>query len=206
MSKNQHRWRKSVDPKICSVLDDAAALLEWAWGLDIKNPKSFPVDTDRVFYEVRGRIEECQRRRLPEITSKPFRLPKFRPPKQFSDLIDEKLVKFAYENQNADSYQEALRLAISGDRLAGLAFRKIHNAVKIAFLMAHFSEDIAPKPRVHFLHRNLLEISDLVDELRDMTPAGIVEFLDDLCPCGKEHTPEAIRKLRQRAVRRELKP
>jgi hypothetical protein len=42
-----------------------------------------------------------------------------------------------------------------------------------------------------------LELVKLAD-LNALTHPGIVEFLDDLCPCGENHTQEAVRKLRTR--------
>ena len=35
----------------------------------------------------------------------------------------------------------------------------------------------------------------------DLTSEGFVEFFDDLCPCGKKHQADAIRKLGQRIAK-----
>lgn len=201
MSKNQHRWKKSLDANICGVLQDAAARLEWAWKVDTKHPRSFPVNTYYGFCEIRGWIDACQRTGQPEIERKGLRLRRSRPPKHFSELVNDGIIKAVYEDQNVGSYEDALKLAVSGDESSHFTFRKILNAVEPAYLIAHFGDDFAPKPRVHFLHRNLLEIVDLL-HLSDLTHEGIVEFLDDLCPCGKRHTADAIRKLRKRTARR----
>jgi hypothetical protein len=47
----------------------------------------------------------------------------------------------------------------------------------------------------HVLHRGLLGIAEhlIIDD-----PDGIVEFLDDVCPCGKKHSIEALKKLQDR--------
>jgi len=205
VSKNQHRWKESLNADICGVLDDAAARLEWAWEVDMKYPRSYPVNTDYAFYEIKEWIEECQRGSQPETERKPLILRRSRPPKNFSELVDDGIIRAVFEDQNVGSYNDALKCAASGDKSAHRTFRKILKAVEPAYLISHFGEEHAPRPRVHFLHRNLLEIADLL-HLSDLTHEGIVEFLDDHCPCRKRHTPDAIRKLRKRVVRRRPKP
>jgi hypothetical protein len=54
--------------------------------------------------------------------------------------------------------------------------------------------------RVHFLPRELLDIVKLL-KLNDLTSEGLVDFFDDLCPCGKKHHAEAIRKLGKRIAK-----
>lgn len=202
MGKNQHRWRESLDGKVCNVLDDAAEQLKWAWGLDMKYPKYYPVDTDMSLYEIKGWIEECQKEGQaavePKVKHGSLRLILRRqPPKCLSELVRESAIRAAYENQNIGTYNDALRIAASGDRSAGFTFRKILNAVRIAYSTERHGPDAAPKPRVHLLHRGLLEISQSLN-LGDLTHEGIAEFFDDLCPCGIVHKPDAIRKLRMR--------
>jgi hypothetical protein len=204
VGKNQHRWQKSLDADICGVLENAAARLEWAWNLDLKSPKSYPWNTYYSFHEINEWIEECQRKGQPEVERKGLRLRRSRPPRRFSELVDEGVIKAVYEDQNAGSYNDALKCAASADKSAHRTFRKILNAVEPAYLISHFGDDFAPKPRVHFLHRNLLELAESL-LLSDLRHEGIVEFLDDLCPCRKRHTADAIRKLRKRAVGRRPK-
>jgi hypothetical protein len=203
VSKNQHRWQESLDRKICSVLGDAAERLEWAWDLDMKYPKSYPVNTDIAFYEIKGWIEECRQEGQadgqPQVESKGIKLIRRSPPRSFSELVGENAIRIAYEGQNVNTYRDALRIAASGDRLAGFTFRKILNAVRAAYSIERYGPDAAPKPKVHFLHRRLLEIAESLD-LNDLTHEGIVEFLDDLCPCGKIHKQDAVRKLRMRTA------
>jgi hypothetical protein len=203
VGKNQHRWRKSLDANICGVLEDAEARLEWAWEVDMKHPQSFPVNTSYAFHEIKEWIAECPQRGQPEVERKVLRLPlpRSRPPKHFSDLVEDGVIRAVFEDQNVGSYDDALKRAGSGDTSAHRTFRKILKAVEPAYLISHFGDDFAPKPRVHFLHRNLLELVDFL-HLNDLTHEGIVEFLDDLCPCRRRHTPDAIRKLRKRAVGR----
>jgi hypothetical protein len=207
VGKNQHRWKKSLNGDICRVLDDAAKRLEWAWGVDTEGgSKSYPVNTHYAFYEIKAWIEECQHPSRPEVEHKGLKsLLKLGPPKSFSELVDDAIIEIAYEDQNAGSYRDALRCAASGDRSAGRTFQKILNAVKVAYVMNHYGEYAAPKPRVHFLHRNLLELAHVL-HVSDLTPEGMVEFLDDLCPCRERHTTGAIRKLRKRVVHRRPGP
>jgi len=201
VGKNQHRWKSSLGDDICSVLDNAAARLAWAWKVDMKYPRSFPMNTSYAFCEIDEWIKECKRRGEPRVERKGLPIPSSRPPRRFSDLLDDRVIRAVFEDQNAGSYSAALKLAASGDKAAHRTFRKILKAVAPAYLICHFGDDAAPKPRVHFLHRSLLELATSLD-LSDLTHDGIVEFLDDLCPCGKRHTADAIRKLRKRALRR----
>jgi len=204
VDKKQHRWKEWLDADMCGVLEDAAARLKWAWEVDMKHPRSFPVNTHYGFCEIWEWIEECQRRGQPEVERKRLVLRRSSPPTRFSELVDDGIIRSVFEDQNVGSYSDALRCAASGDKSAHRAFRKILKAVEPAYLIAHFGDEFAPRPRVHFLHRNLLDIGDLV-QLSDLTPEGIVEFLDDLCPCGRRHKPDAVRKLRKRAAVRRPK-
>ena len=205
VAKNQHRWKRTLNGNMCSVLEEAAARLAWAWQVDLKHPRSFPVNTNYAFYVINEWIEECQRGGQPEVERKSPILRRSRPPRSFSELVDDGIIRTVFEDQNVGSYTDALKLAASGDKAAHSTFRKILNAVEPAYLVSHFGDNAAPKPRVHFLHRNLLQIVDVLD-LRDLIHEGIVEFLDDLCPCRKTHTADAIRKLRKRVARRSPKP
>lgn len=205
MGKNQHRWKRSLDADICSVLEDAAARLAWAWEVDMKHPRSFPVNTSYAFCQINEWIEECERKGEPEVERKGLVLRRSRPPRCFSELVDDGIVRAVFEDQNVGSYRDALKLAASGDKAAHFTFRKILKAVEPAYLISHYGDEHAPRPRIHFLHRNLLEIADVL-HLNDLTHEGITEFLDDLCPCHKKHTADAIRKLRRRVARRGPKP
>lgn len=166
----------------------------------MKYQKSFPVNTNYAFGEIKEWIDECRRGGKPEIERKGLRLRRSRPPKRFSELVDDGVIRAVFENQNVGSYSDALKLAASGDKSAHFTFWKILKAIEPAYLISHFGDDAAPKPKVNFLHRNLLDLADLL-RLSDLTHEGIVEFLDDLCPCRKRHTADAIRKLRKRASR-----
>jgi hypothetical protein len=192
VGKNQHRWKNSVDKRIRSVLEEAAKALEWAWNLDKESPRSFPLNTWYLFSEIEEQLQD-----QPKVHKNIKLPPPPPPPKRVSELVDERTIRAVYEQQNAGTYREALKLAASDDGKASLAWRKILHAVEAAYFINHYGEQAAPKPRVHFLHRELLEIADAVD-LKELTHQGIVEFLDDLCPCGKRHKAEAIRKLRKR--------
>lgn len=200
VSRNQHRWRKSLDEQTCGVLDDAAARLAWAWKVDVKYPKSYPANTSYAFDEITNWIREAQRHGLKNEGTK-LRLLRSRPPRRFSDLVDDRTLRAVYEDQNTGSYLDALKCARSGDKSAPYIFRKILKAAEWAYFIGHFGDDFAPRPRVNFLHRNLLKIAELL-QLTDLTHKGLVEFLDDLCPCGHGHRLDAVRKLRKRFMRR----
>jgi hypothetical protein len=198
VSRNQHRWRESLRENLCGVLDDAAARLGWAWTADKRHPETYPLNTSYAFGEIKEWIREAQQGGLKRERKRVrFRRPP--PPMRFSDLVDDQTVRAVYEEKNADSYFEALKRAASADKSAHFTFHKILNAVESAYLINYFGDELAPRPKVHFLHRNLLELAGLV-HLSDLTHTGIVEFLDDLCPCGQRHQVDATRKLRKRIM------
>jgi hypothetical protein len=205
VAHNQHRWKDAVSEDALRVLEDSAKRLKWAWAFDKKDPKLFPINTDYVFAEIEEQLSKASQGKS-RIRPQPRRLPTLsRPPKSFSALVDEKTIKAVYEQQNNGSYEGALKLAASGERKGTSAWRKIWLAANDAYLIRFYGIEFIPRPRVQFLHRRLLEIADatgsneLADEgINKLTHAGIAEFLDDLCPCGKKHKAETIRKLRRR--------
>lgn len=177
---------------------DGGEQLAWAWELDMEYPNSYPLNTYHAFHEIKKRIGELGLQNRAEMPNRTLQrgIRRTPPPKSFSELVGEGTIRAVYEEQNVGSYIDALKRARSGDKSATSAFRKILNAVEAAYYVEHFGDDTAPKPRVHFLHRNFLEIADLLD--RKWRHEGLVEFLEDLCPCHKRHSLDAIRKLRQR--------
>lgn len=199
--KNQHRWKSWIEDDLARcVLEQAAETLKWAWGIDKNYPKSYPVNTSHVFEQIAEQL------RHEPGEHKPFKLPPPPPPPQsLFDLVDDKMISAVYEDQNDGSYKDALRRA--ADFGGGASWRKILRAVDAAYAIGHYGDEAAPKPRVHFLHRNLLALleSPIVGEkLQDLRLEGIQDFFDDLCPCGTEHTAEAIRKLRKRRAGRRV--
>jgi hypothetical protein len=178
-------------------LNQSAQRLKWAWDTDKKYPKSYPLNTDFAFTEIHRQLSAGSRdssqiqQQFRELPSPPP------PPKSLSEIVHEKTIKAVYEQQNDGKYEDALKLAASGEREGAIAWRKILHAVNATYLIHTYGDEFIPRPRVQFLHRNLLEIADVV-EMNDQTHEGIVEFLDDLCPCGERHEAETIRKLRRR--------
>jgi len=195
VSKNQHRWKMSLDENNHRALQGAAETLAWTWKADMKTPKSYPLNTEDAFSRIKERIRDSQHPSRSRTERKLSKLPPPPPPpKRLSELIHERTVSAVYEDQNAGRYRDALKSAARGDYAA---FRKILNAIGQAHDIDYFGPGVAPKPRIHFLHRNLIEIADLLG-LSDLKHEGIVEFMDDLCPCRRTHRPDAIRKLRKR--------
>jgi hypothetical protein len=192
--KNQHRWKKWLGPETCRVLEEGAETLKWAWGADNEDPKSYPQNTGFAFHQIKKQIGQSQR---PQEAAEPKHLKLSAPPpppKRFSELIDDATIKTVYESQNANSYKNALEGASRGDHST---FRKIVRAIEKVYVIDRVGIEAAPPPRIHFLHRNLLEIAKL-SGLNDLTDEGLLEFLEDLCPCGKVHQPDATRKFRKR--------
>ena len=120
-----------------------------------------------------------------------------RTPQRLSDLIQESTIKAAYEDHNETSYEDALKRAAAGLDEGYLAWRKIMRALDVAYTIRQDGLDFAPMPRVQFLHRRLLEIV-YSEHLTGMVQEGIVEFFNDVCPCGGDHKEDALRKLAKR--------
>lgn len=164
----------------------------------MKSPNSYPLSTSFQL----AKFEQLLRRgRGGPKASNVWRRP--RPPKSFADLIPEDTIKAIYEDQNQERYEDAITRATLGfgDGLA--AWRKISRAAEQAYVTEYYGIEFAPRPRVHFLHRNLLLCLAASEELGDLSAQGIVEFLDDVCPCGERHEPDAIRKLKKRLPKSE---
>jgi hypothetical protein len=196
VSKNRHRWKDWIDDRrVREVLKDASEGLAWAWKLDKKSPDTFPVNTWYQFVQIEELLEN-----KPIVRAGITLPPPPPPPRKLSDLLDDPTIKSAYEDQNEGSYEDALIEARGGFDKGYRAMRKIVRALSVAYVTAYHGLEHAPRPRVHFLHRGLLGIVDS-PHLRDLTPEGIVEFFDDVCPCGTKHLPDAIRKLRKRRER-----
>jgi hypothetical protein len=178
-----------------ALLEETAQQLKSAWESHLRAPDYYPMNAEIVLAETKAKL-----RGEPEVVQQgPIKLPSPpQPPQSFSDLLDEKLIESVYEDQNSGSYADALKQAGSeDDEKAWLAFRKILKAIEGAYASYLYGYQGTPTPKVHFLHRNLLEVADLAG-LSDLTHEGLLEFFDDLCPCGKQHNLDALRKLRKR--------
>jgi hypothetical protein len=162
--ENQHRWKKSLTARTCDLLEEAIPELEWAWRKDRRGRgKSYPLHTDYFFGELKMRLRE-----LSTLQESPkLRLQRRRPPRQLADLISDKTVMGVYEEQNEGSYENALRQAALGFGGGHRAWSKIRRAIDWAYEIDYLGVEAAPKPRLHFLHRNLFEIAELV-EINDL--------------------------------------
>jgi hypothetical protein len=192
VSKNEHRWKEWIeDDRVREILEGVAKSLERAWTLDKKSPKNFPINTWWLFVQVQEQLKD----KPSEDVGIKVRTPRI--PEKLSDLIAEPTIKGAYEDHNEGSYEDALKLAAVGYDEGYAAWRKIWRALDVAYMTLHYSIDSAPMPRVHYLHRKLFEFADS-EYLRGQSLEGLVEFFDDICPCGKTHKPDALRKLKKR--------
>ena len=198
VQKNQHRWLLSVrdrdpDTKIVKALKAFKEDLKRAWMVDKEDPESFPINTGEAFFEIRKQLVkqplDASRLHLDLMPPLPS------PPEQFLDLVDESEIETVFEQQNEESYKNALKLAMSGGRRGELIWRKILLAVDHAHFIKLHGPQVIPKPRIQFLHRELLKMTEPLG-INDLTHEGIAEFLDDMCPCGIKHKSGTIRKLR----------
>ena len=144
-------------------MEEAKEDLKFAWETDQRTPKWFPENTDEVRFQVtrqlvRLDVEEREPLKLP--------LPDPDPPEEsLCNLINEKLVKAVYAQQNADSYKEALRDASQGGRYGSTAFHKILKCLKPAYMMEFYGIDL-PRPKIHVLHRGSVGNFRTVDNRR----------------------------------------
>jgi hypothetical protein len=193
VKKNQHRWKGWIeDQRVDKLMENLAGELKHSWKRDKKNPQSFPVNTWWLFVQIEEELKN-----EPDVRSGIKVASALRPPRNLSDLIAERTIKGAFEDHNENSYEDALKLAARGQGEGYAAWRKIRRALDVAYVILYYGVDFAPKPKVHFLHRKLLEIAES-EHLRGLNLEGIVEFFDDVCPCGKNHQADALRKLRKR--------
>jgi hypothetical protein len=205
VAENQHRWKLSLATETCRLLDEFSEVLAWAWGIDTRDQKSYPHNASLAFHTIKNEIANSERPQKQPIPTKRrgilIRQPSAR---VFSELVDETAIKRVYEDQNADLYKSALLQAARGD---AKVFRKILRAVDSAYVIGQRGAEAARPPRIHFLHRSLLELAELC-RLDGLTDEGMVEFLEDLCPCGQPHQSDAIRKFRKRwsGIQRNKRP
>ena len=167
--------------------------LKKAWAEDKKDPRSYPLNTGELLFELEKRLAQGRK----DEGTQEWQVPRPFPPKGLSDLVDENLVKTVFEQQNHYSYELALRLAAFGGKKRNLAWRKISLAVNAAYLIKVDGPHAIPRPRVDYLHRELLKMTEQL-KINKLTHAGIAEFFDDFCPCGIKHRPGTVRKLRNR--------
>src|SRR5919108_5166062 len=101
-TKQQHRWKKSVDKSTRTALERAAARLKRAWNVDKKHPGSYPVSTFCVLAETNKLMEAGAKSSKGNLTAPS------QAPEKFSDLVNEEVIAWAYERENRERYKEAL--------------------------------------------------------------------------------------------------
>lgn len=188
----------SLSESQIELLKDTAKQLRIAWKRDTETPDRYPWDTDYVFC----RATEDLQGKSPRVISE---FPPPRKPRCLYDLVAERSIKASYEDHNRGSYEQALKLASKGEgKNSWAAFQKILRAMERVYLASYFALELLPAPKVHFLHRRLLELAKVVrmEDPKYLRDKWLVDFLDDLCPCGKAHSKEAVRKLKERLPRR----
>jgi hypothetical protein len=199
VATSRDAWRAFVeDPRLLPILDNGARSLARAWTNDRKYPHSYPINTSHVF----AQLEQQIRLRSVPNTARGIRLPPPQIPRALAELVTEKTIKAVYENQNVGSYKEALKQAAAAIEESASAWRKILRAIDAAYAIDRFGHEVAPAPRLHFLHRRLLRLAE-----SEMLGGGywrqnaLQNFFNHMCPCGKAHKSDALRKLGQRLAR-----
>ncbi len=86
---------------------------------------------------------------------------------------------------------------MQGDREAG------RQVVETADLYNRWMHEQLPREGVQFktnIRHNLLMLYGLAGGLERLTSRELGDFFDQFCPCGKTHTLEVLRRLRQKLV------
>lgn len=193
MDQSQTHWEEWIgDERICALFWQAGRNLKFAWNLDQKDPDIFPFNTSEVF----SKLLRDLRNKPPGNAIESLPEPPLGP-ECLTDLVDEKTIRAVYEYQNRGSYKGALIEAARGGEKGPSVWRKILNAVDRAYEIDHYGAGFAPMPKVHFLHNKLLGLA-MCEPLKGLSDSGIAEFFNSICPCGKTHRKDAIRKLRER--------
>jgi hypothetical protein len=192
----KHAWLERTSKKRGQLLTRTAGQLRTAWRRDKAGSDGFPFNTAYLIGDVKARLHGWRPARI-------FRLraPKSRPLKQLGDLLKEKTVRAVYEYLYEEPFEDAMRQLNAGYREGEQAFNQISEAVKVALGVSWIGEEMLPKPRGNWLHRQLLEVAKAA-HLGHLTNREMAEFFDDLCPCGSKHTRETIKKFRQRRASR----
>jgi hypothetical protein len=195
---NQHRWKKLAEsPEAVALLLEAKKRLRSAWISDQKDSKGYPIDTSYVLAQIQANL-------LAPNLRKRVRLQILKEPTTLAELIPEKLIKAIWEDHHSGTYRDALRKAALFDfrehDMSWKIFQSIVRAMETAYLVNFFGHELLPKPKVNILHRGLSQIASMIG-LKGQTVEGFAEFIDDLCPCGRGHNKEAIRKLWSRTPR-----
>ena len=116
-------------------------------------------------------------------------------------MVNEKTIKAVYENQNVGSYEEALKLTAAATKESASIWRKILRAIDDAYAIDRFGSEMAPVPRLHFLHRHLLRLAE-----SEILGGGgwrqhaLQNFFDHMCPCGKAHKQNTLGRLSKRVA------
>ena len=187
-------WEDQVPKAKKQLLAAAKRELQAAWRRDKKYPKSYPLNTAGALAFIQEEMrtgKPLRFRRLGKVSK-----PKGKP-KRFSDLVPDRNIKRAYEDQHAETYSEALAEAWEAPRTENYrAIAQLVRAVEQAYWVSRWGMEI-PKPKVNVLHRRVLKIAALAG-IGDASHRVLAEFLDYLCPCPASHNWDAVRKLRKR--------
>jgi hypothetical protein len=195
--RSWERWIESDEHR--KFLWIAKKLLRRAWKQDQKVPRSHPINTSEMLWEILKRLSKHPRK-----TPVTAFLPAPKPPTTLAELIPDRLLEKIWSEHHSGSFTQALQKAAGfgcrPDDESGKIFSQILSTIEIAHNVQLFGYCVLPKPKINILHRGLEEVFALVG-LDDQTAAGFAGFLDDLCPCGLKRHRDAVRKLRSRKKR-----
>ncbi len=193
-------WEAQVEKGKKKLLGVAKRRLRAAWRFDRHSHSGYPLNVAAALDEIESaaRIHTTRlgpnRWRFEHVTMLPPPAP---PPKRLSDLVSDRDIQFIYEDQHSGTYLDALAKAQRDEASGPKALRQILRALEQAYAANYFGLELLPRPKVNILHRGILKIAALVG-LENLSHRAMAEFLDYLCPCGRAHSWDAVRKLRKR--------
>jgi hypothetical protein len=195
----QHAWAGYLEsPKVELLLWKSRARLKLAWEHDQKYPRTYPLNTSFALSEILGSFSKRK------TTRSTRRLPVCSNPKNWAELISERIVKNIWEENHNGSYENALTQAVpTGYKdldKSWKVFQGIIKAIEATYLVEYGALEFLAMPKVNILHKRLREIAKAAG-IGGQTQKGFAEFLDDLCPCGLNNHREAVRKLFSRSTR-----
>jgi len=185
---------KDVSKGNIKLLLEAKDQIRQGWDWDDQGTKSFPMNTAQLLYEIEGRLKGRRPRHR-----KPRKLPHPAVPKRLQDILPESTVRRVHEYLHEEPFHEALA-ELHEPNNRSRALHRIKETIDSSLYAEHYGYESLPKPRGHWLHRQVLGALTAVAPGK-LSDSEMVKLFDYICPCGSEHNREAMKKFRWRLSR-----
>src|SRR5437016_10985434 len=157
-----------------------------AWHRDERGKKGFPLNTAHLLWELEARLKgEWRTRRIRFLAYS-------KAPRGLRDILPEKVVRQVHEYLHEEPFQDALDELHSANA-APQARERIQNTLVTALEVQQVGEQVLPKPRGNWLHRQMLRTVRAATPEK-FTDSEMAKLFDQLCPCGTKHNREAMKK------------